>query len=61
MTTWHTGESPDEGAFFFVFNTNFDDISFDRFRCCIWATGPTSVQWAALSEPKLARWLAIVL
>jgi len=28
MTTWHDDESPDEVAFFFVLNTNFDDHDF---------------------------------
>lgn len=31
MTTWHANESPEDVAFFFVFNTSFDDISFERF------------------------------
>lgn len=31
MTTWHEDESPDEVAFFFVLNTNFDDHDFERF------------------------------
>ena len=31
MTTWHTGESPDDVAFFFVFNTSFDEIRFGCF------------------------------
>jgi hypothetical protein len=28
MTTWHEGESPDEVAEFFVWNTNFDEHDF---------------------------------
>jgi hypothetical protein len=31
MTSWHTDESPDDVAFFFVWNTNFDDHDFRRF------------------------------
>jgi hypothetical protein len=31
MTTWHEGESPDEAAFFFVMNTNFDFHDFNRY------------------------------
>ena len=31
MTTWHANESPEDVAFFFVFNTSFDDVSFERF------------------------------
>jgi hypothetical protein len=31
MTTWHEGESPDDVAFFFVMNTNFDDYDFKDF------------------------------
>jgi hypothetical protein len=31
MTTWHQGESPDDVAFFFVMNTNFDAHDFDRY------------------------------
>jgi len=31
MTTWHANEAPEDVAFFFVFNTNFDDITFSRF------------------------------
>jgi hypothetical protein len=31
MTTWHDGESPDDVAFFFVFNTNFDDHDFRQY------------------------------
>lgn len=31
MTTWHEGESPDDVAFFFVMNTNFDNHDFQTF------------------------------
>ncbi|MBM3494779.1 MAG: hypothetical protein FJX72_10765 [Armatimonadetes bacterium] len=31
MTTWHANETPDDVAFFFVLNTNFDDHDFDRY------------------------------
>lgn len=31
MTTWHEGEGPDEVAFFFVVNTNFEDHDFQRY------------------------------
>lgn len=31
MSSWHTGESPDDVAFFFVLNTNFDYHDFVRF------------------------------
>jgi hypothetical protein len=31
MTTWHTGQTPDDVAFFFVQLTNFDDHDFKRF------------------------------
>ena len=31
MTTWHEGESPDDVAFFFVMNTNFDNYDFKEF------------------------------
>jgi hypothetical protein len=31
LTTWHTDESPDDVAFFFVHNTNFDDHDFKQF------------------------------
>ena len=31
MTTWHTGESESDVAFFFVNNTNFDDYDFKKF------------------------------
>ena len=31
MTSWHDGESPNDVAFFFVLNTNFDDHYFTRY------------------------------
>lgn len=31
MTSWHDGESPDDVAFFFVLNTNFDAHDFRRY------------------------------
>ena len=31
MTSWHDRESPDDVAFFFMFNTNFDAHDFDRY------------------------------
>ena len=31
MTTGHEGESPDDVAFFFVLNTNFDEHNFERY------------------------------
>jgi len=31
MTTWHADETPDDVAFFFVLNTNFDDHDFKRY------------------------------
>lgn len=31
MTTWHADESPDDVAFFFVLNTNFNEHDFKRF------------------------------
>ena len=31
MTTWHAGESPDDVAFFFVLNTDFDEHEFTRY------------------------------
>jgi hypothetical protein len=31
MTTWHANESPDDVAFFFVLNTNFDSHDFVSF------------------------------
>ena len=40
MTTWHSNELPDDVAFFFVYNTNFDDITFDRYLILHLGTGP---------------------
>jgi len=40
MTTWHAQESPDDVAFFFAFNTSFDDVSFDRFLVLHLGDGP---------------------
>jgi hypothetical protein len=31
MTTWHADESPDDVAFFFVLNTNFNEHDLKRF------------------------------
>jgi len=31
MTTWHEGDSIDDVAFFFVYNTNFDEYDFRQF------------------------------
>jgi len=31
MTTWHANESPDDVAFFFVLNTNFNEHDLKRF------------------------------
>ena len=31
MTSWHTDKSPDDVAFFFVYNTNFDRHDFTRY------------------------------
>ena len=31
MTTWHANETPDDVAFFFVLNTNFDDHDFKHY------------------------------
>ena len=31
MTTWHVDESPDDVAFFFVLNMNFDDHDFEYY------------------------------
>jgi hypothetical protein len=31
MTSWHADEGPDDVAFFFVLNTNFDDHDFMRY------------------------------
>jgi hypothetical protein len=40
MTTWHSGETPDEVAFFFVLNTNFDDHDFRRYLVLHVGSGP---------------------
>jgi hypothetical protein len=40
MTTWHAQEPPADVAFFFAFNTSFDDISFDRFLVLHLGDGP---------------------
>lgn len=40
MTTWHNGESPDDVAFFFVLNTNFDDHDFRRYLVLHVGNGP---------------------
>lgn len=40
MTTWHAEESADDVAFFFVFNTSFDDVAFDRFLVLHLGDGP---------------------
>ena len=61
MTTWHTGESPDEVAFFFVLNTNFDDHEFTRYLVLHVGAGPTTeeldaaVRKYALNESALER------
>ena len=39
MTTWHTAESPDDVAFFFVLNTNFGPHDFERFLVLHVGTG----------------------
>jgi hypothetical protein len=31
ITSWHDGETPDEVAFFFILNTSFDGLQFDRY------------------------------
>jgi len=31
MTTWHTDQTPDDVAFFFVLNTKFDDHDFNHY------------------------------
>jgi len=41
MTTWHDAESPDDVAFFFVQNTNFDAHDFRRYLVLHIGTGPT--------------------
>ena len=40
MTTWHTGETADEVAFFFALNTNFDNHEFTRYLVLHVGTGP---------------------
>jgi hypothetical protein len=40
MTTWHAQESPDDVAFFFAFNTSFDDVAFVRFLVLHLGNGP---------------------
>jgi hypothetical protein len=40
MTTWHDGESPDDVAFFFVQNTNFEEHDFRRYLVLHVGTGP---------------------
>ncbi len=40
MTSWHKGEGPDEVAFFFVLNTDFDDHDFKRYLVLHVGTGP---------------------
>jgi hypothetical protein len=42
MTTWHDKEIPDDVAFFFVYNTNFDDITFDRYLILHIGTDPSA-------------------
>lgn len=44
MTSWHDGESPDDVAFFFVLNTNFDDHDFKRYLVLHVGTGPAEVE-----------------
>ena len=44
MTTWHAGESPDDVAFFFVRNTNFDRHDFKRYLVLHVGTGKTREQ-----------------
>ena len=41
MTTWHNSETPDEVAFFFVMNTNFDQHDFTRFLVVHIGSGAT--------------------
>ena len=58
MTTWHTGEPPDEVAFFFVCNTNFDDHDFKRYLVIHIGSGPfaeeleTAVRKYAVNETR---------
>ncbi|HKY40435.1 MAG TPA: hypothetical protein VJN18_31090 [Polyangiaceae bacterium] len=42
MTTWHDKELPDDVAFFFVYNTNFDDVRFDRYLILHLGTDPSA-------------------
>ena len=44
MTTWHDGESPDDVAFFFVLNTNFDNQYFTRYLVLHVGTSKTREQ-----------------
>jgi hypothetical protein len=44
MTTWHDDESPDDVAFFFVLNTNFDYHDFQRYLVLHVGTGPLKEQ-----------------
>ena len=44
MTTWHEDENPDDVAFFFVLNTNFDDHDFDRYLVVHVGDGQTREQ-----------------
>ena len=44
MTTWHDGESPDDVAFFFVLNANFEDHSFRQYLVLHVGTGPAEDQ-----------------
>ena len=44
MTTWHDGETPDDVAFFFVLNTNFDEHDFRRYLVLHVGTGPAREQ-----------------
>lgn len=41
MTTWHTRETPDDVAFFFVMNTTFDEHDFCRFLVVHVGSGAT--------------------
>jgi hypothetical protein len=40
MTTWHDGETPDDVASFFVFDTNFGPHDFKHFLVLHFGTGP---------------------
>ena len=44
LTTWHAGESPDDVAFFFVLNTNFDDYDFEHYLVLHVGDGPMREQ-----------------